>query len=52
MFYRYAYQVPLISPYSDQFLLEMPYSADKILALKIAYSARNSTGRIYLSLTV
>jgi len=29
----------------------MPYSAGRMLASKIAYSARNSAGRIYPSLT-
>ena len=31
--------------------LKMPYSAGRLLASKIAYSARNSAGRIYPSLT-
>ena len=38
--------VPLISPYSVRILLEMPYSSGRMLASKIAYSARNSAGRI------
>ena len=32
-------------------LVKMPYSADRMLAPEIAYSARNSAGRIYPSLT-
>ena len=34
----------------DQFCSKMPYSAGRMLALEIAYSARNSAGRIYPSL--
>jgi len=34
------------------FCSKMPYSAGRMLALKIAYSARNSAGRIYLSILV
>ena len=44
--------VSLIFRYSAQILLEMPYSAGRMLASKIAYSARNSAGRIYPSLSV
>ena len=42
--------VLLISHYSAQILFEMPYSAGRMFASKIAYSARNSVGRIYPSL--
>ena len=44
--------VSLFSRYSAQILLEMPYSAGRMLASKNAYSARNSAGRIYPNLTV
>ena len=33
-----------------KFCLKMPYSIGRMLASKIAYSARNSAGRIYPSL--
>ena len=44
--------VSLFSRYSAQILLEMPYSAGRMLASKNAYSARNSAGRIYPNRTV
>ena len=43
--------VPLIFPYSAKFCSKMQYSAGRLLASKIAYSPRNSAGKIYPSLS-
>ena len=42
--------MPVIFPYSAQILLENPLFCRQNTRLKMAHSARNSAGRIYLSL--